>query len=353
MNEKISRKIKKLNILLAIMVVFLHGRNITQFQCNGTMSTVVNWIEKIFSDYVYSIAVPMFFIMSGYLMYLNFDHSTIHIKLKHRVKSLVIPYFIWNTIALVYFQFFTFIPGIKERMNTVLPIRSFSGYIKGILFFSNNQVNWFLFQLIVYMIAAPVLYRILKKRKICLLFLMILLILNFASVEGNWVSVTRFDTVLRLDCLFYYSVGAVAALHFQEKILWRSGEVYTKKQMCIIGAGCIIGTMLLGISYYSKYNLFILGVILLIRGLSAGMDFFAISLERLESLNSFFVLQVHYLIMYPVKKIVSIIWHQSSVVMCVSYFLIPLVTILVISKLTIYMQRYCSKVYNVLVGGRS
>lgn len=109
--EKNSEKIDSyvcdfLRFPLTVMVVFLHLPALeTNIQGGG------NFIKEIIG-WVGGIAVPVFFIISGYYFFYHAETFTLSVyksKLEKRIKSLIIPYVVWTILALVFV--FSFVVG--------------------------------------------------------------------------------------------------------------------------------------------------------------------------------------------------------------------------------------------------
>ena len=103
-----SSRIEMLRFPLIVGVVFIHQYSTTlhlvQAPIGGPQcSDWIDFIKLFISRGVADTAVPMFFLISGYLFSLG-DWSLNHYmgKLKRRVNTLLIPYLFWNigTIAL-------------------------------------------------------------------------------------------------------------------------------------------------------------------------------------------------------------------------------------------------------------
>ena len=91
--ETFKNKILWYNFILCILVVCIHAQNMHIF------IAPVTWINRSISflvEQIACLAVPGFFMCSGYLFYRNLTWKKIPEKLKRRVVSLVIPFFIWN-----------------------------------------------------------------------------------------------------------------------------------------------------------------------------------------------------------------------------------------------------------------
>lgn len=109
--NNISKSIAWLRFPLIILVVMIHAKLVGD-HIGGSNSgmiidnIVLSKIEFAISDVIASIAVPLFFAISGYL-FLHGDNSfsrQIYInKLKKRAATILVPYIIWNMITLLMF----------------------------------------------------------------------------------------------------------------------------------------------------------------------------------------------------------------------------------------------------------
>src|SRR5574344_1966684 len=109
-----SKAIDALRFPLIIMVVFIHTPGSPDL-----WSTNINWAEMdamqwynvlrlLFSIIIPNIAVPSFFLISGYLFFITFkswDTSLYKSKVKRRIYTLLIPYFLWCLIISVFAKF--------------------------------------------------------------------------------------------------------------------------------------------------------------------------------------------------------------------------------------------------------
>ena len=102
------RELNIAKLLLILGVVLIHCNLLPNMPDSMTTENVtgVNVIE-FFSRYLCKICVPSFFMISGFLFFRNIApdcrpgvlFSFYKKKLKSRVRSLVLPYIIWNAIA--------------------------------------------------------------------------------------------------------------------------------------------------------------------------------------------------------------------------------------------------------------
>lgn len=307
MSEKLSGEIKYVNGILAVMIVFLHGRNSSQFVCTeDALYLIWDAAEDFLSKYAYGVAVPFLFLISGYLMYLDLDKTTILRKLKSRAKSLLLPFFLWNGIAMAYFWLFTLVPAISEKMSTIRPVSSARDIISGI--------------------------------------------------ESRFISSVAFAAPIRVDCLFYYSVGAFAA-SFRKDAIVKLDEKRAKGSAAPAVRLYLAGICLLGWSDAVSLNVSIFGYLLQIMGIAAWISrSWSAVLSRpafLKGLDPLFLLQTHYLILYPLKKAVALLWKDSALAMALGYVCLPALAVLLTMWIGTAMKRSARGVYQLLVGGRS
>ena len=105
-NSITSKTIEWLRFFCIVVVVLLHavgspmdGREVISYH-NGVYDT----IRILFSEGFCRIAVPTFFLISGYLFFFKLEEWSTDIwfnKLKKRVRTLLIPYLLWNLIAII------------------------------------------------------------------------------------------------------------------------------------------------------------------------------------------------------------------------------------------------------------
>lgn len=98
---------------LVLLIVFLHCKGSSDFYPidwhNFTMMDGYNFLRHYLSNVISCVAVPTFFLMSGYLFYYRTDHFSIRLykdKIIRRIKTLLVPYFFWNTLFLAGTIFF-------------------------------------------------------------------------------------------------------------------------------------------------------------------------------------------------------------------------------------------------------
>lgn len=89
MDNVLSNKIKWFNLIFIFQILLKHA---TRFSIHSTeLSELCNEIT--------SLSMAFFFFVSGFLFFYNFDISKIKNKYKSRVRSLLVPFILWNLIG--------------------------------------------------------------------------------------------------------------------------------------------------------------------------------------------------------------------------------------------------------------
>ena len=109
-----SNKITFLQFALSILIVYQH----TSWRYNGSLLALSQIHGFLF--YLTQTAVPLFFMISGYLFYRTFKIEKAVDKLKSRIKTLVVPYLIWNVIyavGMILLKHFGFVNSVHIENN--------------------------------------------------------------------------------------------------------------------------------------------------------------------------------------------------------------------------------------------
>lgn len=170
-----SKAIEILRFPLALMVVAVHcyyfnTQNINVLQSEYG-SIIVKWIINICSIVLTDCAVPMFYVISGYLFFIKQDSYTwteYKNKILKKCRTLLLPYLIWNIIAIIVYpeQFFnvSVIEKILGFWSRRVEWGSWSGPWNGPL--------WFIRDLFVVMIFSPIISKLIKHIGVWLVILL-------------------------------------------------------------------------------------------------------------------------------------------------------------------------------------
>lgn len=209
--EVLSKTISFLRFPLIMAVVFIHIE-MTNVVINGNLLVkegefpVYDLLFHVLSKEVANIAVPLFFFMAGFLF---FYHSTFTgkaylKKLGKRMRTLVVPYVFWNGVALLlHLMAQMFLSSMTSGNSKLIADYSVTDFLSA---FWNQHHNmpicyqfWFLRDLIVVVVCAPVVYGLIRYARMG----------GVAALGVLWVFDLWLDiTGLSITAFFFFSWGA-------------------------------------------------------------------------------------------------------------------------------------------------
>ena len=301
--EKFRNQIYWLTCLFSILVVGVHSENAALFDLtedSGIISSAVIWLQKVIAQQIGQIAVPGFFLVSGYLFYRKFRFSKLFQKWRSRIGTLFIPYVIWNLLYYIVYCVFSAVPILSAASGVEHVTWSMSGVWDAIVNYTYNPVFWYLFQLILLVVSAPFLYVLLCNRWV-----------GMAALLCAWMAVAGHIQVgmLNADALVYYGTGAYLALHART---WM--EQSHKKAGWISGKLCIVIPIIL--EAVSPLAIFPVPLVLLRLGIPLGLWLIMneMHLPKVKEWmkGTFFVYATHFLIVRTLNKLGAMIWRENA-----------------------------------------
>ena len=171
------------------------------------------------------IAVPLFFMFSGFLFFYKtngFTAQTYAEKLKKRVRTLLIPYLFWNILFVVFYNVSgRLFPGaIESFIGEGYSIKDWLMMLwKGHGDMPISYQFWFIRDLMVVILFTPITYWLTKRFDYLLP-----LLLGFLWLMGWWFHVTGFSINAFFFFLFYFG----CLLFHHKKELCRVGQASYK-----------------------------------------------------------------------------------------------------------------------------
>lgn len=344
MNQILSKKIKILSFITMIMVLFIHSFNVTLYPLQFQLATSYSFlIQNFISFHICRIAVPFFFILSGFLFAFNFNLTINNylLKLKSRIQTLVIPFFLWISLWTIFFLILSFLPFLKSFINKPFEFES-----NPLILIFNIYWNpicyqfWFLKDLIFLILISPIL--IMCIRKIPFLILPIL----YYILATNLVDFVFFNQL----SVFYFTVGIFISFHYEkiEFLISKINYIFA----CIVWIMLYFYTPFVIINYAIPFTVFV-GIIFLWKFYDAINQQNSIFLFILKwSKYSFFLFAFHEPLQISFKKIGFTILGKTEAVSLVLYFLIPILVFFISINAGKLTQKLVPKLYAVLTGGR-
>lgn len=213
--------IRRLRFPLIVLIVYLHSYGLPPEDVSVPLvqSGLYEIVRTILSDIIAHSAVPAFFFISGFLFFYNVENFSFQVyktKMKRRFFTLLIPYLLWNLLALAIWFFrqsrmgFTVEDVLLQYLDKGL-LSCF--WIFGVVGDENRDVLgnvthltipanlplWYLRDLIVVSAFSPIIYTCLKRGRLFILsfFAAIFLFGFFQNIPG-----------LSSVAVFFFSFGA-------------------------------------------------------------------------------------------------------------------------------------------------
>ncbi|KAF2081157.1 acyltransferase family protein [Flavobacterium sharifuzzamanii] len=171
-DKYLSDKLKLISFVSMLMVVFLHSYNLgTEIIENPNIKRGYNFFVQFFiSQGITRIAVPIFFTISGYLLFIRLNNINIFKEyipiLKKRFISLAVPYLIWSFSFFMFFLLLQKLPGIATLFKQKhIADYSISETLSVIFINPIPFQLWFIRDLILLIVIFPLLYWVLQLFK--------------------------------------------------------------------------------------------------------------------------------------------------------------------------------------------
>ncbi len=350
MNNYLSKKIKILSFISILLVVFLHSYNLTiPFYTETEISVKsLNWyFQNFFTNGITRIAVPFFFIVSGFLFFLNNPTDYIN-KIKKRSKTLLLPYIIWSLAGILLYFILQTTPQSKPFFKTGL-IKDFTPYQLLFRLFINPVPYqfWFIRDLIFFVLISPLIYFFIKKTKeigVLLLLFCWLIDLDFMIISNESI-------------LFFY-IGAIIAIRNQNIVNYD----YSKFSLYLFNFWLflvVITTSLKFIDFQSKIIITIIFKSSIIIGLLTYWSVYDLLFLKNQNTKflkspifqfSFFIFAIHEPFLTIIKKILFSIFSKDAGL--IIYIIAPLIVIFICILISFAFKKYFQNTYYLITGGR-
>ena len=341
--EKLSNKISIAVFVATIIVVLRHSINIHVYHpdiyLNGFVD--VNSFVQIFINSLTNIAVPLFFILSGYFFFYNFSINKTFLYYRKRYKSLLIPYIIWNVLLFLFFILIQKIEFTSKYSSYEILTFDFSSFFKYLLVEPISGQLWYIRDLILFVILSPLIFYILKI-KFAFLLLLFFLIFNWHPIDTSFFST---------EGVLFYSVGAYLGYNKNNLKLNFSIWVFLFLLVVWLFLKLVIVNRLFEFSYLINIEKasIIIGVIVLWKSL----DYFNFSKKIIYLASfSFFIYAFQSPLIKIFYKILLSLLPKSEISGLMVYFISPIFIIsisIIVAKL---LKSKMSSIYSLLTGNR-
>ncbi|MDR0542770.1 MAG: acyltransferase [Dysgonamonadaceae bacterium] len=353
MNHRQMEVMEAMRFLLVILILFIHMLPERALPVTMEFSSmgIYRIVSEGFSHNVGHIAVPCFFLFSGFFFFYKMDGNwTVNFyltQLKKRGRTLLIPYLLWNLLCLLAivaknaaFHFFAL-----ETADDLLMIRTSSWY-ELLWSMPVNYPLWYCRDLICMIVLSPLFFFLFRYAKIY--GLLLLMGIYLSGLETN---IPGFGST----AFFFFGGGAFVALNRKNILLLCSEFRYS----CALAAFIFlcIATYYTGTAghIYAVRIFVIFGIITAVNltEMLARHEKWKKKLCRL-SVTTFFVYAIHeiYIINWLKGYFSRTALAGNGGGMLLSYFLTPCICLIICLALYYTMYKISPHLLSVLTGGR-
>ena len=333
------------------------------------------FIVRLFSEGLSAIAVPLFFIFSGFLFFYGkkFSGVVYRQKLRTRVRTLLVPFFLWNILAILW-RLKSFLPVFSSFYQPtelhISLVRLFCTFfcnidnsgiivVRGISPLAPTAVSpidaplWYVRDLMIMVIFSPLLFWLIKKCNYwfvvgCALcwFLSSLFLPN-----GSYISLYAKQL---FTALFFFAWGTFFSVNKKNLVISFRRLHY----LPIVYIAIVIADMLTKEMAYNVYihKLGILcGVISTVAIAAYLLDSGKLAVNQTLADSSFFVFAFHFLFIRELGKFTFFVLHipeNNPYAMLTLYFAVPILSLIICVSLYLLLKRYTPRICGVLTGGR-
>jgi surface polysaccharide O-acyltransferase-like enzyme len=352
-DKYLSDKLRMISFLSMLAVVFLHSYNLgEEILVDASVIRGYDFFIQFFiSQGVARVAVPIFFVISGYLLFLNkkstFDEYLL--ILKKRFKSLVIPYLFWSFSLLIFFYLLQSLPQIGAFFKQK-HIVDFTLYevLETIFIHPIPFQFWFVRDLFVLVVFSPLLYVLVRFSRGLILF---------GLVIFWWF---QFDFIIfSNEALLFFAFGlflGIRKTNLNVNMLSKNSKLLVSLWFFVI----FCETLLVYKGFLNTIIINSLHKFGILVGLFAIWSFYdflfskTVINSQFLSLTqmSFFIYAFHEPVLEIIKSIFYKIFGESQFLKLLLYVTSPLFVIVMGILLGFYLKRISPKFFSVITGGR-
>lgn len=350
LSQKQSNNINLLKGVSILLVLFIHA-NIKDAIPNLDDKSALGMWTQVVTRILVDNAVPMFFLVSGFLFFLK--PGRIVDKWKKRVRTLLVPYILWCIVGFI-------IPFILQEAlglahlfsgNSLKKIADFetSDYIKMFWNIRNGapilSTMWFLRDLIVIIMLTPAIHLLVKiiPQTFPVILICVYLLLPF-SVAG-----------MSSSTLFWFGIGCWFAIREKNPFTWI--ECFNGILLSVVWAAALAATI---ISFYYDWHYETIHAIFgIIHFVAIYKCVSVISISGIPkwltavSTASFFIYAFHEPWMGYVLKISYKVLHPSGLILYIAPFILVAFATAYSYAAYALLKRYAPRLLNLLTGARS
>ena len=340
------KKKEFISFLLSILVLFIHSY-FTQDIGDGSLASVINHkVSYFFSCSITKFAVPMFFMMSGITFFKDYNNKKYSAKIKSRLFTLVIPFLLWNTIWMLWeiFTSHSFIAQFSESGPYPLTITSI---LKGIFFYNCNIPFWYIFDLIIFSFAAPLVFLVIKNRYVGIVSI---IGLSIVSLYGIYLPEAVFYNPMSI---VFYLTGAVIGYHFFDFASKKSSKTMQITSLIFLLAYIVAKNIAPREIHIDNYLTQTIVYTLAAFSLWNIADMFVEKIKpRAIYRRSFAIYAMHLPIAIAILKVLTFCTPHNEWLEIPKFIIMIVLTLVVINLVCAFLEKFAPKINATLMGNR-
>lgn len=353
MTQYLSDKLRVLSLISIIFVLYIHSR----FQPNEIMGMVYyDKIQLFTSEMIGRCAVPLFYLISGYLFFMKVPDGVKSIgrKIRKRIKSLLIPYFIGCLFFVIFYSFVALLPWTSNLINSsssIIPLfqKPYSIILISIFYDGGTGYPcafqlWFLRDLILIVATSPLWYLCLKHLKWG--FVAVVFVLTYFDVP---------------HVPFYFLFWFVLGGQLTKVKIEMGGNGRTK--VAIFGLFLFLIISIIQLFFPDIINWSLLRIPIILLGIIGAWGLYDVVLEKDFSLSrhqwlgiacqfTFFIYLFHEPTLNIVRKLIVVVLGKNELGYLASYLISPWIFTVCAVFTGLLFRKYLPRVYDVCTGGR-
>ena len=316
---------RQLRFPMIVLVTFAHsyGRVEDSFALLASDWNTYGFLKLLVSQTLVKVAMPVFFIMSGYLFFANVDKwdvATYKKKILRRVKTLLIPYLIWNLLMAIKLKTFS-MSMLWSYWNPAGTQIDWFGH-EQLMTAPANMPLWFLRDLMVVSLLTPIIYILVRKFGYWLMAVLTVLYLS---------GVCAFIPGLSAYAVFFFTLGAFFSIRRTDLI-----EIFKRFEWPAYGLSVIFA-----ISMLLTYHTSVFSSLMLCFRITGSIAVFCLASRilsttsrRLPSLvcnSTYFIYLAHYVFFFSfIDTAFFALFGTSTISLSIHYLLCPLLKVAIL-----------------------
>lgn len=331
-SEKLSNKYKVCSVLATIFVVYRHSFVEQAFLLRGShVGDVLSNTTRLVST-ITEVAVPLFFIISGFFFFQkNYYKGNEYMKmLRKKFRTLFIPFVFWNLVGLLVLV----ASGKYEKTEGCL------NFVENFFLSYNYGPLWYVRDLMLFMLFSPIyLWMMFQRYRWVWMIILPVLVYFWLPVDNRFVSV---------EGLLFFLVGGL--LNFRVNILsMKKNKIYP----ILLFAQWMALAYSINLWEHEKIHKFsiCLGILFLwfsIDVIPKKIYCFLLKMSK----YAFFVYVTHFYFVKTFKILIAHNFVGNEIVAWFTFIFLPIICIGVLILFAQLFSKKYNRIYSLLTGNR-